>query len=68
MINFKLFLYHQKPLIGIKGRLQTSSYENEDNKKIYVTEVVAEKVTFLSSNKNKEEKKEEEKPKKTKKQ
>ena len=61
-------MYHQKPLIGIKGRLQTSSYENEENKKIYVTEVVAEKVTFLSSNKNKEEKKEEEKPKKTKKQ
>ncbi|MGN1379610.1 MAG: single-stranded DNA-binding protein [Bacilli bacterium] len=55
-------------VIGIKGRIQTSSYENEENKKIYVTEVVAEKVTFLSSNKNKEEKKEEEKPKKSKKQ
>lgn len=35
-------------LVGIKGRIQTRSYEqNEDLK--YVTEVIAEKVTFLSS-------------------
>lgn len=37
-------------LVGIKGRIQTRSYENEDDVK-YVTEVVAEKVTFLSSKK-----------------
>ena len=37
-------------LTGIKGRIQTRSYENEDDVK-YVTEVVAEKVTFLSSKK-----------------
>jgi len=41
-------LYHQKPLIGIKGRVQTRSYETENEKRKYVTEVVAEKVTFLS--------------------
>ena len=35
-------------LVGIKGRIQTSQYEQEDEIK-YVTEVVAEKVTFLST-------------------
>ena len=34
-------------LIGIVGRLQTRTYEKE-NRKIYVTEVVVENVTFLS--------------------
>lgn len=37
-------------LVGIKGRLETSSYEKEDQVK-YVTSVVAEKVTFLTSKK-----------------
>lgn len=37
-------------LVGIKGHIQTRSYEIEDEKK-YVTEVIAEKVTFLSSKK-----------------
>ncbi|HOP65537.1 MAG TPA: single-stranded DNA-binding protein [Bacilli bacterium] len=40
-------------VIGIKGRIQTSTYTDENDKKHYTTEVVAEKVTFLSS-KNKE--------------
>jgi single-strand DNA-binding protein len=35
-------------IVGIKGRLQVSTYD-EENKKRYLTEVVAEKVTFLSS-------------------
>lgn len=39
-------------LVGIKGRLQTYNYETEEGKK-YLTEVIAEKVTFLSS-KNKD--------------
>ena len=38
-------------LIGIKGRVQTRIYETEDEKRRHVTEVVAEKVTFLSSKK-----------------
>ena len=46
---------HQKSLIGIKVRLQTGSYENEDKQKVYFTEVVAEKVSFLSSAKPKEQ-------------
>ena len=40
-------------LVGIKGHIQTRSYEVEDEKK-YVTEVIAEKVTFLSSKKSDE--------------
>lgn len=42
-------------VIGIKGRLQSSVYEDENKKKHYVTEVVAERVTFLSTNKIKNE-------------
>lgn len=33
-------------LIGIEGRLQTGSYE-KDGKKVYTTDVVAERVEFL---------------------
>jgi len=40
-------------LVGVKGRIQTSRYNTEDGEKI-LTEVVAEKVTFLSSSKAKE--------------
>ena len=36
-------------ILGVKGRVQTRVFETEDEKKKYVTEVVAEKVTFLSS-------------------
>ena len=35
-------------LLGVKGRIQTSSYETEQGIK-YITEVIAEKITFLSS-------------------
>ena len=35
-------------LVGVKGRIQTSHYEQDDEVK-YVTEVIAEKVTFLST-------------------
>lgn len=41
-------------LLGVKGRLQTSSYE-KDGQTIYKQEVIAEKVTFLSSSKQKEQ-------------
>ena len=42
-------------VVGIRGRLQVSSYETEDKEIKYVTEVVAEKVSFLSSKKVDEE-------------
>lgn len=35
--------------MGITGRIQTRHYDNQDGKRIYVTEVVAESIRFLSS-------------------
>ena len=40
-------------LLGVKGRLQTSTYEKNEQKK-YVTSVIAEKVTFLTTKKSDE--------------
>ncbi len=42
-------------VIGVKGRLQTSKYEDENKKTHYITDVIAERVTFLSTNKKHEE-------------
>ena len=42
-------------VIGIKGRLQNRIYENNNEETQYITEVIAERVTFLSSNKTKKE-------------
>ncbi len=36
-------------LIGVDGRIQTRSYEGQDGKRVYVTEVVADSVQFLES-------------------
>ena len=36
-------------IVGIKGRLQTRVVEKDENEKKYYVEVVAERVTFLSS-------------------
>ena len=36
-------------IVGIKGRVQTKSVEQENGKKINEMEIIAEKVTFLSS-------------------
>lgn len=41
---------HKGDIVGIKGHIQTSNYE-KDGKKIYNTDVIAEKVTFLSTTK-----------------
>lgn len=45
---------HVGDVIGVKGRLQTSKYEDENNKVHYIMDVVAERVTFLSTNKKHE--------------
>ena len=37
-------------LVGIRGRLQVRNYQDEEETR-YITEVVAERVTFLSSKK-----------------
>lgn len=39
-------------LFGIEGRQQSRSYENKEGQRVYVTETVVEKITFLESNKN----------------
>ena len=40
-------------LIGVKGRIQTDSYEQDGETK-YSTSIIAEKITFLSSSKAKD--------------
>ena len=46
-------------LVGVKGRLQTRKYENEDTKETkYITEVIVDKLSFLASKKDPEEAKE----------
>lgn len=39
-------------LIAVEGRIQTRNYENNQGQKVYVTEVVADFVTFLESKRN----------------
>lgn len=49
---------HTGDIVGIKGRLQNRSYENEQKEKKYITEVIVERITFLaSSSKNTKDKK-----------
>ncbi|EST12066.1 single-stranded DNA-binding protein [Sporolactobacillus laevolacticus] len=38
---------HKGSLAGVEGRIQTRSYENNEGKRVYVTEVVADSVQFL---------------------
>ncbi len=41
-------------IVGVKGRLQSRVVEKEDERE-YLTEIIAEKVTFLSSRSEKEQ-------------
>lgn len=36
-------------LIGVSGRIQSRTYEREDQSRVYVTEVIGEEVRFLST-------------------
>ncbi len=48
------FIYCKKgDLVGIRGRLQSNKFE-KDGTIVYKTEILAEKVTFLSTKKNNE--------------
>lgn len=38
--------------IGIVGRIQTGSYEGQDGKRVYTTEVIANSIEFLESKRN----------------
>lgn len=54
-------------LLGITGRIQTRNYKDNDNKTVYVTEIIADNVDFLhtkgnSSNKEKSTSNEAENP------
>ena len=40
---------HKGTLIGVEGRLQTRNYENQQGQRVYVTEVIVDNVSFLSS-------------------
>lgn len=48
---------HKGDIVGIKGRIQVDKFEDkENNEDKFMTEIIAEKVTFLSSKKiNKED-------------
>lgn len=51
-------------LVGVTGEIQTRNYENKDGDRVYVTEVVARSVQFLSTPRSEEpeEKREPTKP------
>ncbi|MBE7897955.1 single-stranded DNA-binding protein [Paenibacillus polymyxa] len=39
-------------LTAVEGRVQVRNYENNEGKRVYVTEIVADNVRFLESSKN----------------
>ena len=41
---------HKGDVVGVKGKLQSRQYETDSKEKKYMTEVIVEKVTFISSN------------------
>ena len=42
-------------LAGVEGRIQTGSYDGQDGKKVYTTDVVADSVQFLEPKSNNEQ-------------
>ena len=43
-------------LVGVQGRIQTGSYETTSGEKRYTTEIIADRVEFLESKKDKQSK------------
>ena len=39
-------------LIGVEGRIETRNYEGQDGKRVYVTEVVADRIQFIETKGN----------------
>ena len=37
--------------VGVTGNIQTRSYDDKDGKKVYITEIIAEDITFIGSGK-----------------
>lgn len=46
--NFSKFT-HKGSLVGIDGRIQTRSYDNQQGQRVYVTEVVVDNFSLLES-------------------
>ena len=46
--------FHKGYQEGIDGRIQTRSYPDRDGKKVYITEVIVNEVTFLDNKKGEE--------------
>ena len=44
--------FHKGMKIAIDGRIQTGSYTNKDGQTVYTTDIVAENVEFVESNRN----------------
>lgn len=40
---------HKGSMIGVEGRIQTRSYDNQQGQRVYVTEVITDSVQFLES-------------------
>lgn len=49
--NFANFT-HKGSLVGIDGRIQTRSYENQQGQKVYVAEVIADSFNLLEPKRN----------------
>lgn len=43
---------HKGSLAGVEGRIQTRSYDDNDGKRVYITEVSADRVQFLEPRNN----------------
>lgn len=43
---------HKGRLTAVEGRIQVRNYENSESKRVYVTEVIADNVRFLESNRD----------------
>ena len=43
-------------IVGVEGRIQTRNYDDNKGNKVYVTEIIAERVQLLSNKKNNEQK------------
>lgn len=49
---------HKGSLVGVEGRIQTRSYDNQQGQKVYVTEVITDSVQFLEPKSNSQQQQE----------
>lgn len=52
---------HKGMMVGVLGKVHTDSYENKEGKKVYTTEILADRVEFLEARETTLEKKQESK-------